>query len=200
MNTKLIDAEKIVNLQKKFTELWHQETPSVTADDFYAFVEHNHMQNFLLWHEEDKARRDDMGFEYVYHAKRNIDQHNQLRNNYMEAMDEWIIYHYHPKQNGCPCHSETPGMIIDRLSILALKEFHMHEQVNRNDISIDHRNNCETKWKAIIIQLQQLKDNLKNLLSEIRAGTRTFRVYHQFKMYNDPNLNPQLYQNKNHVT
>ncbi len=189
-----IDVSKLVDLQKQKTMQWHNEECAITESHVYAFVEENHMNNFLLWHDEDKARRDDMGAEYVYKAKRNIDGYNQQRNNCMEKMDEWIFHHYQPQQD-CPCHSETPGMIIDRLSILALKYYHMHEQTMRADVNAEHVEHCQRKCNVIAAQLDQLKQCLQELLDAIVAGTRTFRVYHQFKMYNDEKLNPQLYRN-----
>lgn len=194
----MISAESIVKLHKDRTESWHSDSVAVTSKDFMELVETNHSFNFQLWHEEDKARREDCGFEYVYHAKRNIDGFNQRRNNMIETMDEWIFHHYSPAQNDCPVNSETPGMMIDRLSILALKAYHMQEQVDREDASAEHSATCQKKVAVIVQQRDQLKTCLAELLDDIQAKTRTFRVYHQFKMYNDPSLNPQLYRKETH--
>lgn len=191
----LIDIDKITALQQSRTASWHNQEPNITQSDLYQFVEENHLNNFQLWHEEDKARRDDMGADYVYRAKRNIDRHNQLRNNCMERIDEWLFHHIKPKTAGCPVHSETPGMMIDRLSILALKEYHMRLQTERNDTTGEHKAQCEQKLSVIIEQRAQLTECLKQVIDEVISGDRTFRVYHQFKMYNDPKLNPQLYKN-----
>lgn len=167
--------------------------------DFLALVEENHAFNFQLWHAEDRARRDDNGFEFVYHAKREIDHCNQQRNNRMEAMDEWLFTTLKPNAaNDCPVHSETPGMMIDRLSILALKAYHMRLQTARTDVDAAHRQTCLNKLTVIEAQQVQLYSCLEQLLQEVSAQTRTFRVYHQFKMYNDPTLNPELYVNKKH--
>lgn len=186
----------IIELQKLKTDRWHHEEIIINEQDLLEFVEKNHMFNYLLWHEEDKARRDDMGFEYVYDAKRLIDGYNQNRNNMMQAMDEWVFHNYQPKQQDVPFHSETPGMIIDRLSILSLKEYHMAKQVNRQDVDQKHIDNCQGKLSTIELQLQQLAACLQEFIQQIVNGERSFRVYHQFKMYNDAELNPQLYQNK----
>lgn len=194
-----IDAADIIELHKNRTELWHQQDIKITSSGFLRFVEENHQFNFMLWHEEDKARRDDMGFEYVYNAKRIVDRCNQQRNDRMEQMDTWVWENYKPLQDDCQVNSETPGMMIDRLSILALKEFHMREQVEREDASYDHRLQCEHKLNVIHMQLSQLKQCLAELLTDITNHARTFRVYYQFKMYNDPNLNPQLYKNTTDV-
>ena len=192
-----MNSQHITQLQKDAIIRWKQEGVSLQADGFLRLVEENHSFNYQLWHEEDKARRDDMGFEFVYHAKRAIDGHNQQRNNRMEAMDTWLFESLKPMPaDACPVHSETPGMMIDRLSILALKAYHMALQVERNDVDEAHRHTCQQKLAVIHAQQNQLAQCLDALLDEVAAKTRTFRVYHQFKMYNDPKLNPELYNNK----
>ncbi|KTC85068.1 DUF4254 domain-containing protein [Legionella brunensis] len=176
---------------------WKANGILLNQKNFLALVEENHAFNYRLWHAEDKARREDMGFEFVYHAKREIDYCNQQRNNRMEAMDEYLFTQLQPAQStDCPVHSETPGMMIDRLSILALKAYHMELQVHRQDVDEIHRQTCQRKWQTITAQQKQLLTCLDELLTEITQQKRTFRIYHQFKMYNDPNLNPELYQKK----
>ncbi|MGQ3890743.1 DUF4254 domain-containing protein [Legionella sp. CNM-4043-24] len=173
---------------------WNAHGISQSHDDFFALVEENHAFNYQLWNAEDRARREDMGFEFVYRAKREIDHCNQQRNNRMETMDEWLFSRLNPASpDTCPVHSETPGMMIDRLSILALKSYHMGVQATRHDVDESHRQTCQQKLQTIHAQRQQLLDCLEQLLEEVKLGKRTFRVYHQFKMYNDPRLNPQLY-------
>ncbi len=97
-----------------------------------------------------------------------------------------------PPETGCSFNSETPGMMIDRLSILALKQYHMQEEVDRDDASEEHRAKCATKLNVICQQIQDLSTALAELLHAIEEGTRSFRVYFQFKMYNDTELNPEL--------
>lgn len=190
-------ATEIVKLQENCIIQWKQGDIILHHTHFFRLVEENHAFNFKLWHEEDKARRDDLGFEHVYLAKRKIDGYNQQRNNCMEAMDIWLHNSLKPSASeNCPIHSETPGMMIDRLSILALKAYHMQVQMNRQDVDDTHRQQCENRWLIICKQQAQLQDCLQKYLEEIVAGTRTFRVYHQFKMYNDPKLNPELYLEK----
>lgn len=188
-------ATEIGQLQEDLTERWKAGETVLCQADFHRLVEENHHFNYSLWHAEDRARRDDCGFEFVYLAKREIDGFNQQRNNRMEAMDEWLYHHLQPAPvNACPVHSETPGMMIDRLSILTLKIYHMGLQTQRQDVDAAHRQQCQRKLAVLIEQKQQLMDCLQALLDEVREKTRTFRVYHQFKMYNDPSLNPELYQ------
>ncbi|KTD66315.1 DUF4254 domain-containing protein [Legionella spiritensis] len=190
--TSIIDA--IEPLHRNCIISWKQSGISYSFHDFLGLVEENHAFNYQLWHAEDRARRDDMGFEFVYRAKRDIDHFNQQRNNRMEAMDEWLVQSLRPVASAqCPVHSETPGMMIDRLSILALKAYHMNLQAERPDASLEHRQTCRQKFTVIIAQQQQLLACLRQLIKDVEAGQRTFRVYHQFKMYNDPTLNPELY-------
>lgn len=161
---------------------------------FLGLVEANHGYNYQLWHAEDRARRDDKGFEFVYLAKRDIDAFNQKRNDAMEAIDDYLYGALQPVQDGlCPVHSETPGMMIDRLSILALKYFHMEIQTKREGVDAEHRHTCTEKWKRIGKQKAQLGACLGSLLQEVSEGMRTFHLYRQCKMYNDPMLNPELY-------
>jgi len=188
------DAPTIARLQAGLTAAWHQQAPGAAGAGFDRLVIDNHLRNFLLWHEEDIARRDDLGFERVYQAKRAIDRYNQERNNFIEEMDQALVVALQPATQGCPQNSETPGMIIDRLSILSLKEFHMREQTMREDAAAAHRALCSAKLSRIVLQRDDLTRNLAELIAAVVAGTRTFAVYYQFKMYNDPSLNPQLYQ------
>lgn len=190
-----VNSALITALHKQCIVHWKAHGVQFQHTEFYQLVEENHAFNYKLWHAEDKARRDDLGFEFVYQAKREIDTSNQLRNNKMESMDEWLFHRLKPTQEqGCPVHSESPGMIIDRLSILALKSYHMELQTQRPDTSEEHKNNCTNKLATIHRQLDQLALCLEQLIEEIQAQKRTFRIYHQFKMYNDPQLNPELYK------
>ena len=190
-----LDASEIAAHQTDLTARWHQTTPTATGEGFQRLLEENHLRNFSLWHEEDVARRDDLGFEAVYRSKRNIDRFNQERNNFAEEMDKAVVAALNPPESGCPRNSETPGMMIDRLSILALKEFHMHEETVRPGASDAHKEKCAEKLARIRRQRADLTGCLADLFADVAAKRRTFSVYYQFKMYNDPALNPQLYRN-----
>lgn len=190
-------SEKIAVLQNELTTIWHSIDPVANATGFKQLVEENHLMNFLLWHEEDIARRDDLGSERVHQAKRAIDGFNQQRNNLIEEMDNYLVAKLKPLETGAPRNSETPGMIIDRLSILSLKEFHMREEAERMNASEEHRFNCSAKLARITHQRNDLTQSLHELLDDVANGHRTFGVYCQFKMYNDPALNPQLYRSDN---
>lgn len=187
-------ANEIATLQSSLTAAWHTTPPAAAGEGFPRLVQENHLRNFQLWHEEDIARRDDLGSPRVHQAKRNIDRFNQERNNFAEEMDKAIVAALQPPTSGCPKNSETPGMMIDRLSILALKEYHMHEETVRTDASAEHRAKCAEKLARIRVQRADLAGCLDELLADVAARRRTFSVYFQFKMYNDPSLNPQLYR------
>lgn len=189
-----ITAAEIADKQTEWTAAWHRVDEDPTGlEGVWVFVHGNHRRNYNLWHEEDCARRDDQGFEYVYRAKRAIDAYNQQRNDFIERIDQYLFERLKPNVAQAPIHSETPGMIMDRLSIMALKIFHMVEQIERADASDEHRAKCEQKLAVLRQQREDLTVILDQFLGAIREGTRAYRVYFQFKMYNDPNLNPQLY-------
>lgn len=169
------------------------------SHELFNTLEENLAQNFMLWDTEDKARRDDLGHEFVYQAKREIDRFNQQRNNCIETMDDHLFFILNPSiEPTCPVHSETPGMIIDRLAILALKYYHMECQTKRIDVNKNHITTCNNKLQIIKQQSLQLQQCLNELCNEIQQKKRTFKLYRQFKMYNDPSLNPQLYNTKTH--
>ena len=195
-------ASAITALQSSLTARWHAAPPGPRppppgGEPFAALVEQNHLRNFLLWHEEDSARRDDLGFEAVYRAKRAIDRLNQERNDCIERLDQAIAAAVQPPADGCPRNSETPGMIIDRLSILALKAYHMQEEAERASATPEHREKCAARLARIRRQAADLAACFDELIADVTARRRTFSVYYQFKMYNDPSLNPQLYRGRN---
>lgn len=194
MALEFINASNISSLHHKSIIEWKLHGIHYQHKDFFQLVEENHAYNYHLWHAEDRARRDDMGYEFVYQAKREIDTCNQQRNNRMEAIDEWLFNLLKPACHSvCQVNSESPGMMIDRLSIISLKYYHMTLQAERQDVTESHRQSCADKVHVIHQQLEQLKICFDQLCEEVQSQKRTFRVYHQFKMYNDPSLNPELY-------
>jgi hypothetical protein len=188
------DATTIADLQARLTGRWHDLPPAAEGEGLLLIVAQNHLRNFQLWHEEDRARRDDLGFEAVFRSKRTIDRLNQERTNFIEALDQAVAALLHPAETGCPFNSETPGMIIDRLSILALKDYHMREESTRAGATDLHRESCAAKLSLIGRQRTDLTRCLAELFTDVAARRRTFAVFLQFKMYNDPDLNPQLYR------
>jgi hypothetical protein len=186
-------AETAAQLQAEWTARWHESSTPPQVDPLLAILEQNHRHNFDLWHEEDVARRDDLGSERVHQAKRAIDRFNQARNDAIERLDEWLLNRLPPMPADGPLHSETPGMILDRLSILSLKIFHMEIEATRTSATVEHRAKSLEKLTRLQMQLADLQNCLHELLAQVGTGSRRFKIYRQMKMYNDASFNPQLY-------
>lgn len=181
--------------------------PREDTDVVWRAIRANHRHNRLLWDEEDRARRTDVGPEVIAAGKRAIDRHNQLRNDAVEAIDEALLARLsalstlptrpsggaEPEPAGARLSSETAGAMIDRLSILALKIFHMRAQARRAEAGAAHMAACAARLERLVAQRDDLAGCLDRLLTEAASGLSCFKVYRQFKMYNDPALNPWLY-------
>lgn len=191
----MINVKTILDLQLKKVTEWHTTMQLSEEAMPWKFVEENTYWNFMLWHEEDIARIKDIDPLRIVEAKRNIDKYNQQRNNSMEKIDEWILNYIETNaiSSGSKLHSETPGMMIDRLSIMTLKKYHMQEEVDRKDASAEHVEACAARVKVLTEQISDLSNALQQVLYDIEHSVLSFKVYRQFKMYNDPSLNPQLY-------
>ncbi|MEI7807926.1 MAG: DUF4254 domain-containing protein [Verrucomicrobiota bacterium] len=189
-----IKAETIVQRQIEWTNRWHEGSTAPRHDEPWTDIERNHRMNFDLWHAEDEARRDDLGPANVCAAKRIIDRCNQSRNDAIEQFDLWLLGKLPPIRENAALHSETAGMIVDRLSIMALKIYHMRIEATRESADEAHRRKCAQKCVVLEEQHHDLKRCLQSLVDEMLAGTRQCKLYRQFKMYNDASLNPQLYQ------
>jgi hypothetical protein len=161
----------------------------------WTWIAANHRYNGLLWREEDRARRLDVPPAEIAASKRLIDRYNQKRNDAVEALDERLLGELDRigHQPGARLSSETAGAMIDRLSILALKIHHMRAQAQRHEAGPEHMQACSYKLERLATQRQDLMSCLDSLLHDVRAGRAFFKVYRQFKMYNDPSLNPYLY-------
>jgi len=192
----MIKVSTVLELQNKNIIDWHNKMELSQTQLPWMFIEENNQYNFLLWHEEDIARIKEIAPGRIVTAKRNIDKYNQLRNNAIEKIDEWILNQLLHQQNTehLPMHSETPGMMIDRLSIMALKRFHMFEETIRIDADEKHKSLCSNKVAVLNEQMNDLSKCLAQLFQKLQNNQLQFKVYRQFKMYNDPSLNPQLYK------
>jgi hypothetical protein len=170
------------------------EHPDRGLDAWMAIVA-NHRFNCLLWREEDKARRQDVPAADIAAGKRRIDSYNQQRNDAVEAIDEALLASLEgiAPMPDARLSSETAGAMIDRLSILALKIHHMRAQTERSDADAAHVDACAARLQRLVAQRADLSGCLDRLLREAHEGRAYFKVYRQFKMYNDPALNPYLY-------
>jgi hypothetical protein len=189
-------AEQVVELQAHYTALWHVEHDALLPTQaLAALVAGQHKQNFDLWHEEDKAREPAVEDKDIARVKRNIDALNQCRNDMITEIDMRLAQgDLAQHQNSSrPWNSETLGSIVDRLSISSLKVFHMAEQTERADASPEHIVVCQQKLARLQEQTQDLAQALQVFIEDIIAGRKQNKLYQQFKMYNDPALNPRIY-------
>ena len=167
----------------------------VAASELDALVVDQHRANFDLWHEEDQARDPEATLEKIVGNKRAIDRLNQRRNDLMERIDRMLLAEAGEQRAEAPLHSETPGMMIDRLSILELKRFHTEEEIARA-AGDEHLRRNQQRLAVLIEQREDLRDALDSLWAEVVSGKRRFKLYLQMKMYNDPALNPVLYRSR----
>ncbi len=193
----MLDVAQITTLQRTMVELWHaQEIFNPCRDLLYLICE-QHKYNFLLWHEEDVARSPDVGDARIAAVKRAIDRFNQQRNDATERIDDFFKRELYERevvmQPDAKWNTETPASAIDRLSILALRIYHMQEQLERPDASAEHVQRSAEKLSILHTQHEDLSASLADLLADLFAGRKRLKVYRQFKMYNDPALNPYLY-------
>ena len=185
---------------------WPAQQPPPRDDGLWLWVQANHSNNARLWAEENLARRSTVAAVEIAANKRAIDGCNQARNDATERIDELLLLALglvdaasaagdSPQAvvpAGARLNSETAGSMIDRLSILALKLKAMREQTLRRDVDEAHRAASAIKLARLQQQRQDLAGCLDTLLADAAAGRAYFKVYRQFKMYNDPRFNPVL--------
>lgn len=185
---------------------WPQEAPAAPAGALWTWVQANHRNNCLLWAEEDLARRTTVADAEIAANKRAIDGYNQARNDATERVDELLLIALglvdaasartdSPVSTvppGARLNSETAGSMIDRLSIMALKVHAMRAQTLRTDVDAGHLASSRAKLERLQQQRADLAGCLDALVAEARAGHAYFKVYRQFKMYNDARFNPAL--------
>jgi len=193
-------------LHDQLTLRWHAEAlemwcpfadPSDPKAAWTALVARQHLANFELWHTEDAARTPGASDADLARVKRRIDDTNQRRNDLSEQVDLSLLAALEAQglpNPASPLHSESPGLMIDRLSILALKIFHTREELERTDAPSGHVERNSERLVILTEQRSDLAQCLTRLWEETLAGTRRFKLYRQLKMYNDPALNPAVYR------
>ena len=179
---------------------WTQSGPEasrVPEEEFGALVHSQHTRNHRLWREEDRARSPVATDTEIAGVKRRIDRPNQERNDLVEEINDWLMQALREAGPAClpdaKWNTETPGSVIDRLSILALKIYHMGLQIERADATAEHKRKCQGKLDLMHEQLSDLVQSLGELLEDLFAGRKRMKLYRQFKMYNNPELNPEIY-------
>ena len=150
----------------------------------------------VQWHFEDLIRDPHIDPVEALSLKRRIDKSNQDRTDLVEEIDSWFRQHYSEVKvlPEARLNTESPAWAVDRLSILALKIYHMQEQVERQDASPEHIAKCQAKLNVLLEQQKDLSLAIDQLLEDIEAGRKYMKVYRQMKMYNDPSTNPVLYK------
>jgi len=200
--TSILSAGLILRHHDRLTSLWHEQPPAVPAETHGTFLDAviaQHLANFELWHTEDKARAPHATDHDLADVKRAIDHINQRRNDLAERCDILLLEHLRSLSLPNPkaeLNSESPGLIIDRLSILALKLFHTQEEIARPDAPAGHAERNRQRHQILDEQRSDLADALDRLWQQTLAGERRFKLYRQLKMYNDPALNPAVYKSR----
>jgi hypothetical protein len=202
----MLSATEIIDLHDQLTRAWHYLTRESdegarqhleASGDWVDLVTRQHRANFDLWHIEDEARAPGVTEAQLADVKRQVDQTNQRRNDLTEELDRmliaWLESNGLPNSNA-PLHSESPGLIIDRLSILALKIYHTREEAERTGAPAGHAERNRERLGILTEQRADLANCLDALWRETLTGTRRFKLYRQMKMYNDPSLNPAVYR------
>lgn len=191
---------QITAMQRDTVVAWHHSELDNPYEGLVGTACQQHQFNYLLWHEEDLARSPDVPDKRIAAVKRAIDRYNQQRNDWIERIDEQLIEILAASEQqplaDTRLNTETPGSAIDRLSILALRIYHLEEQLARTDIDQVQRSKVQERLARCHVQHEDLSQSLAELLADIWAGRKVLKVYRQLKMYNDPTLNPYLYRSR----
>lgn len=152
----------------------------------------------VQWHLEDIIRNPEIDPAEALKIKRRIDRSNQERTDMVEYIDSYLLDKYKEVVPSADArlNTETPAWAVDRLSILALKIYHMARETERTDVDQTHRDACRQKLDVLLMQQTDLSQAIEELIEDIEAGRKRMKTYKQMKMYNDPALNPVLYGKK----
>jgi hypothetical protein len=198
-------AEKCNHIFWNTTQLYHQfddvDASPVNPYNKESIESELFEKNWIdavQWHLEDIIRDPAIDAKKALELKRRIDKSNQERTDLVEKIDSYFrnLYKEVIPCEGATINTESPAWAVDRLSILALKIYHMQQEVNRRDASPEHIDNCRNKLRILLEQREDLTVAISQLLDDIEAGRKYMKVYRQMKMYNDPSTNPVLYGKK----
>jgi hypothetical protein len=192
-----IEVRAIVELHETTVAQWHAQPVDNPYEGFLHWVCLEHQQNFRLWHQRDIACSPEVSNADLAAVKRTIDKLNQQRSDLIERLDAALIEALSAAEvrpaPDAPMNTETPGSVIDRLSILALRLYHMEEQACRSDATDEHIAKVKARLEILHEQHHDLVGALRALLDDLFAGRKRLKLYRQFKTYNDPTMNPYLY-------
>ncbi|MEM9685437.1 MAG: DUF4254 domain-containing protein [Bacteroidota bacterium] len=188
-----IFEESIVKYHEKDDVNQSFESP-YPKDDIAHLLYRKNWIDTVQWHYEDIIRDPDIDPVEALDIKRKIDASNQDRTDTVEYIDNYFLDKYDNvnAKAGATLNTESPAWAIDRLSILALKIYHMAEEAERKDASEAHKAACQEKLDVLLIQKKDLSEAIDQLLTDIKKGNKYMKVYRQMKMYNDEELNPIL--------
>lgn len=194
---KRIFTESILDYHKND----HVDTPIRNPYPLKSIEYYLYLKNWIdtvQWHLEDIIRDPAIDPAEALKIKRRIDKSNQDRTDLVELIDSYFLDKYKDVQVSPDAiiNTESPAWAIDRLSILALKIYHMRQEVERTDTTPEHHTQCEAKLNVLLEQQKDLSSAIDQLIADIEAGHKYMKVYKQMKMYNDPSLNPVLYGKK----
>jgi len=190
--------EQSINDYHKFDSVDQPVNNPYSKDQFEHLLYVKNWIDTVQWHFEDIIRDPNIDPVAALTLKRRIDASNQERTDMVEYIDSYFLQKFsHVKvKDSAKINSESPAWAFDRLSILALKIYHMHEEATRPEASQEHRDKCQVKLNILLEQRTDLSTAIDDLLADIESGDKFMKVYKQMKMYNDDELNPVLYQNK----
>ena len=190
--------EQSIQDYHKFDEVnQHIENPYPKEEIEHLLYAKNWVDT-VQWHYEDIIRDPNIDPVEALILKRKIDASNQIRTDMVEYIDSYFLQKFASVsvKTTAKINSESPAWAFDRLSILALKIYHMNEEATRKEASAEHRAKCQEKLTVLLEQKNDLTTAIDDLLTDIEAGDKYMKVYKQMKMYNDDELNPVLYLNK----
>jgi hypothetical protein len=190
--------EQSINDYHKFDSVDQPISNPYPKDKFEHLLYLKNWIDTVQWHYEDIIRDPQIDPVAALTLKRKIDASNQERTDMVEYIDGYFLQKYSgvKVKDNAKINSESPAWAFDRLSILALKIYHMHEEATRAEASQEHRDKCQAKLNILLEQRTDLSTAIEELLTDIENGDKFMKVYKQMKMYNDDELNPVLYQNK----
>lgn len=200
----MIKAEDCNNFFNKCIEQYHvldtvdQSFTPIQGSDIEQLLYQKCWIDTVQWHYEDLIRDPDIDPKGGMALKRLIDASNQRRTDMVEQIDDWFLAEFETVnvEVNATVNTESPAWVVDRLSILALKIYHMREQVERDNVDREHVEQAKAKLAVLHEQQIDLSASFNELLADIGSGKRLMKVYRQMKLYNDPATNPVLYKGK----